>query len=249
MSRDEQIYEQRAYFPVVERRQQAQAASIATTRRQGRATDDVALPDDDAPVYDMRSPTSVRRYHAPPRTEIRVTRHQGVPPRASKEQQQRAPQSQTRPRRLRRSPWFYVGVGMCAMLLLYYAIEEASALEQRLSENAQYGYPRTFQCDANVKHDGGMSHFVVENLHGHVFMLEMPMNNLNASKLYPGPVLTGADADLAPATVRFRDVNGDGLPDMLLTVGTTQVTIYINTGQGFRLANANDHITLGGVYL
>ncbi len=111
----------------------------------------------------------------------------------------------------------------------------------------QYGYPRTYQCDADVKHGGGISHFIVQNLHGHVFLIEMPMNNLSQSKMYPGPMLTGADADLAPATVIFHDVNGDRLPDMLVKVGTSQVTIYLNTGQGFRPANASDHITLGGV--
>jgi hypothetical protein len=241
-TREDEMYEQTAYFGPVSLRHQAQAG-IAITRRQGRATDDVALPDDEDPLYEMRSPTSVRRYHAPPQTEIRVTRHQGIPPRASQKQHP-PPQPQARPRR--RIHWFFfVGVGMLAMLLLYYSVEGVSALEQRLSDNAHYGYPRTFQCDANVEHSG-VSHFIVENLHGHVFIIEMPMNHLNASRMYAGPVLTGADADLVPATVTFHDVNGDRLPDMLLTVGTARY-IFLNTGQEFRPANANDHIMLGGM--
>jgi hypothetical protein len=205
----------------------------------------VALPDDEDTLYETRSSTSVRRYHAPTKTEIRVTRHQGVPPRASlKKQQYAPPQPQACPHR--RVHWlFFVGVGASATVVLYIAVIFVIIPQwDRMHDDAQYGYPRTYQCDADVKH-GGVSHFMVENLHGHVVVIELLVNNLSKTTITPGPVLTGANADLEPVTVTFQDVNGDGLPDMLLTAGATQY-VYLNTGHGFRAANADDHIKLEG---
>lgn len=233
------MYEQRAYFHPVPARQSVRTAT-ATRRQESTTTDDVVLPDDDA-LYDTSLPSSVRRYHTPSRTEVRITHHKGVPPRASQMQHVLPPPARSH---RRGSPWLYVGVGMLAMALLSITIEIGSSVGHRMYNDAHYGYPRTYQCDADVKH-GGMSHFVVENLHGHVVMIEMQVSTLNKTMIYAGPVLTGTGTDLEPATVTFQDINGDRLPDMLLTVGTSQYT-FLNTGHTFRPANASDHLTIGG---
>jgi hypothetical protein len=221
-----------------------------TTRRQVSTDDADLLPDDDV-LYETRQHTSVRRYQqptqAPTHTEIRVTRHQGVPPRASQNQQQQyAPQRQAHPPR-RRVHWLtLVGIGGCVTIMLYLvAILVIIPRWDKMQDDAHYGYPRTYQCDADVGH-GGVSHFIVQNLHGHVFVLELPGENPSKITVTPGPVLTGAGADLEPATVTFQDVNGDRLPDMLLKIGTSQY-VYLNTGHGFRPANANDHVRIEGV--
>ena len=100
-------------------------------------------------------------------------------------------------------------------------------------DDMQYGTPRTFQCDADVGH-GGVSHFTVENLHGHIIITEVQVDNPAKAKIYVGPMLTGTDADLAPATITFTDVNGDGIPDMVLTVENTQ-HVFLGTKDGFQM--------------
>src|SRR5579885_1068283 len=129
--------------------------------------------DDDA-LYTRRTPSSVRRYattfptSVQPRTEIRFIRHQGPPPmqRASRLS---AAEPQTRPAR-RKAHWRLhwlnsVGLGMLATLMLAGILSPLWHWWQGEQDSLQYGYPRTFQCDQDVRH-GGMSHFLAENLHG-----------------------------------------------------------------------------------
>ena len=107
---------------------------------------------------------------------------------------------------------------------------------QRHVDNATYGYPRTFQTDANVGH-GGVSHFIVVNLHGTIEVIEVPPNpGRNPPHLYLIAQFGNSGADLVPATVSFTDLNGDGKPDMQVTVyNGSNPTIYIlfNNGTTF----------------
>ncbi len=109
---------------------------------------------------------------------------------------------------------------------------------------AHYGYPRTYQVDADVKH-GGISHFLVENLDGRVIIYEIQPDHLADSHVYQGPVLEGAGVDQYPATIRFLDLNGDGRPDMLISFHDIHM-ILINTTDGFRPVTPADHLSLPG---
>jgi len=221
-----------AQFPAVQERRQ-------DTYRRPVRTDDV---DEDA-LYETRSPNSTRRYAppaAPPRTVMRVTHHH-VPPRASlrqaptQDEQDIPAKPLAAPRQRPRVHWLVpVGVGMVLMLVLSLAGSAVYAWGVDQYNTLHYGYPRTFQYDANVQH-GGMSHFIVVNLHGHVFMTEILASDPGNTKIYVGPVITGAGADREPVTISFQDMNKDGRPDMLLKVGTT-VYLWLNTGQEFRPA-------------
>jgi hypothetical protein len=216
-------------FPPVQERRQG-------TYRQP-ATDDV---DEDA-LYETRLPNSTRQYaKAPPRTVMRVTHHQ-VPPRASlrqaptQDERDRPAQQPITPRQRGGVHWLVpVGVGMVLMLVLYLAGSTVYAWGVDQYNDLHYGYPRTFQCDANVGH-GGVSHFTVLNLHGHVFITEILASDPSKTKIYVGPVITGSGADREPVTVSFQDVNRNGRPEMLLKVGMT-VYPWLNTGQEFRPA-------------
>jgi hypothetical protein len=223
----EQLQEQKGvplkFPPVQERRQDPYRRPVRT--------DDV----DEDTLYDVRQHTSVRRYApaAPQRTVMRITHHD-VPLRASLRQvpsqdEQPAPAKQQPTRR----PLFFVGVGMVLAVLLTIGGHMAVAKWNDLQNTLHYGYPRTYQCDANVGH-GGESHFIAQNLHGHVFIIELHANTPGKTVIYVGPVITGAGADREPVTISFQDENGDQLPDMLLQVGPTQY-VYLNTGQGFRV--------------
>jgi hypothetical protein len=205
---------------------------------------------DDDRLYDVRVPTSARRYTASttqsPRTVMRVTRHQGPPPiqRASRvqspasEEPQEAPISQ---RKGRLHPTVYVGVAMLVMIVGWMALSSLLQWWQVQQDTWHYGYPRTFQIDADVRH-GGISHFIAVNLHGHILITEMQVNNLQKTKVYTGPVFSGAGTDLAPVTIRFQDANGDGYPDMILAVGTGRY-LLINDQSGFRPSTPADKLT------
>jgi len=213
------------------------------------------LEDDDA-LYAMRSPSSVRRYATtfptakPPRTEIRITRHQGPPTiqRASRltTADVQAHAQPTRHKANGRMHWLTcVGLGMVATFLLAGIGSALLQWWQGEQDSLQYGYPRTFQCDQDVRH-GGMSHFLAENLHGHIFVIEMQTADLARTKLYQGPTLLGDQTDLQPVTITFADVNGDGYPDLLLMVGH-QRYVFINDHTAFRPATPADKIdAIGG---
>jgi hypothetical protein len=227
----EQLWEQKglpAQFPAVQARQQ-------NAYRRPIHTDDV----DEDTLYETRFPNSTRRYApaSPQRTIVRVTHHQ-VPPRASLRQaltqdEQDIPLQQSTALRQRPHWLIPVSVGMLCMLVLSLVGNMVYSVGVNTYNDMHYGYPRTFQCDANVGH-GGESHFVAQNLHGRVFVIEMHINNPGKTMIYVGPTLTGPRADREPVTVSFQSENGDKLPDMLLQVGAMEY-VYPNTGQGFRI--------------
>jgi hypothetical protein len=202
--------------------------------------------DNDA-LYDTHIPTSTRRYTAPatkppPRTVMRVTRHQGRPP------TQRAIQAPTLyeqpPVQQRRIHFLvYVGVAMVCMVMGWWVLSNLVQWWEFQQDNWHYGTPRTFQIDADVKH-GGMSHFTVENLNGHILIYEVQLTDMTKPHLYIGPTFSGAGTELQPATISFEDINGDGYPDMIITVGNGRY-ILMNDHSAFRPVNSSDHILSG----
>ena len=108
-----------------------------------------------------------------------------------------------------------------------------------------YGRPRTFQVDAVVGHHDSAtspSHFIVLNYRTHVVVIEFPGGDTTKTRLYQGPSLFGDGQDLAPATVGFKDINGDGKPDMILVVGSTHIA-FINDGGQFRLLKPGEQVS------
>jgi len=74
-------------------------------------------------------------------------------------------------------------------------------------------------------------------------VVEFPGGDTTKAKIYEGPTLTGDGQDLAPVTLSFKDVNGDGKPDLLMQIqGSTLV--LLNTGSAFRPSTPQDHMQL-----
>lgn len=183
-----------------------------------------------------RLPSSTRRYQsaiqpATPRTIVRFTHHQGKPPappiqRASRlkpqtEEPHPIPVSQKSTHRTRPHLLVYIGLCLCIMLIGWMLFGALANWVQVKADDLRYGYPRTFQTDADVGH-GGISHFTVENLQGHILITEVQLDHPDKGRLYLCCTLTGAHADLLPATVSFEDVNHDGSLAMLVIVDNTK---------------------------
>lgn len=143
-------------------------------------------------------------------------------------------------------PLLYLGAGMLSMILLWILLSSLIGWYNTTMDNIHYGYPRTYQTDASVGHNetnGVPSHFIAINLHGHIEIIEMPGGDAAHARIYLGPQLYGTGADLVPVTLKFEDVNGDHLPDMIVMFQDTQI-IFINAQGGFRALNPGEHYSI-----
>jgi hypothetical protein len=134
-------------------------------------------------------------------------------------------------------PILYIGLFLMILVAFLTASTLIPPFLQQWHDESTYGYPRTFQTDANVEH-GGVEHFIVLNNHGTIEVLEIPgyPSPTNLTRLYIIVRLSSQGADLVPATVSFPDVNGDGKPDLQVTVldgSNPSVWILFNNGTTF----------------
>ncbi len=131
---------------------------------------------------------------------------------------------------------FYLGLVLLTMTLAWWALNAVSNWWQITVNDWQYGRPRTYQTDAVVGHNDSAqnpSHFIALNLNGHIQVIEIPGGDPTKAKIYIGPVLNGAGRDLTPVTLEFKDVNGDGKPDMIIKVQDSRF-VFINDSGTFR---------------
>jgi hypothetical protein len=134
-------------------------------------------------------------------------------------------------------PLLYIGISLVIMVVFLCAYTLIPPAFQKWQDDRVYGYPRTFQTDANVGH-AGTEHFIALNNHGTIEVIEIPNypSPANQTRLYIIVRLTNQGADLVPATLSFPDVNGDGKPDMQVTVldgSNPSVWVLFNNGTSF----------------
>jgi hypothetical protein len=160
---------------------------------------------------------------------------------------------QAAPRRKRQKitwhPLWWLGLGGIAMLLLWALFTSLGTWWQVQRDDWAYQRPRTFQIDAVVGHNDSQqnpSHFIAINLNRHVIVIEIPGGDTSKMRVYNGPTLFGDGEDLAPITLTFKDVNGDGKPDMLIHIrngdGTEQILVMMNDNGGFRPRKQGEQI-------
>jgi len=198
---------------------------------------------------DMPSITTTRRYHAPiPNTYVDIDEEgEGVytrpPTRTSARRYDLAPYANRGERRTEelarpgKHPLFYIGICLVIMVAFLTAYTLIPPAFQKWQDESVYGYPRTFQTDATVGH-AGTEHFIALNNHGTIEVLEIPgyPSPANQTRLYIIVRLTNQGADLVPATLSFPDINGDGKPDMQVTVldgSNPSVWVLFNNGTSF----------------
>lgn len=140
----------------------------------------------------------------------------------------------------------YIGVGMIGMLTLLVLSSAALAWGLARYNDLRYGNPRTFQTDAVVGHSDDPahpSHFIAINLHRHIVVVEFMGGNPAKAISYTGPYLFDPSGELTPVTLEFRDVTGDGKPDMLIHI-QDQTIVFVNDGTMFRPQKSGDNIRL-----
>jgi hypothetical protein len=142
-------------------------------------------------------------------------------------------------------PMVYVGGAIGATLALVIGEQAFFSLLQTTHDDWTYERPRIAQVDARVGHNDAQTptHFLVLNLHGQLFIFECPGGDCSKARVYPGPVLVGALADLAPATITVKDVNGDGKPDLVIRVQESLV-VLINDHGIFRPRRPDEPVNL-----
>jgi len=148
----------------------------------------------------------------------------------------RAKPARTYTGRRRFHPLFFIGLSLFAMLLLSLGVTQALAWGTNVLNGWRYGYPRTFQIDAVVGHQdspGMPSHFLAINLHGLVEIIEWPGGDAAHARIFLGPQLFGPNSDLEPVVLRFADLNGDHLPDLIIEVEGSRI-VFINAQGTFR---------------
>jgi hypothetical protein len=141
-------------------------------------------------------------------------------------------------RSARHHPYVTLAIGALAALIVWWIAMDLLAWWSVTANDIHYGRPRTYQTDAYVGHNeqpGQPSHFIAINLQRRVVVIEFPGGDPTKDKVYLGPYLFGDGQDLTPVTLSFRDLNGDGHPDMILHIGNQEV-VYINdiATQSFR---------------
>jgi hypothetical protein len=145
-------------------------------------------------------------------------------------------------------------LGMSIMIGLVVLVITLGPVWQGWQDTFQYGYPRTYQVDAVVGHDHDSatypSHFLAENLHGTILVIEFPAGSIAHAIAYNGPTLYGTGADTTPVTLTFKDVTGDGAPDMIIHAGAT-LAVFVNdpAHNDFRPLRPGDHVSDGTLSL
>lgn len=180
---------------------------------------------EDDSYYETRPRTSTRRYittngqQAIERGNRRIIIHDEPPPK-------------------KRGNHFllYIGIGMLIMLAIWFGIQMLDAWWIQHQEDSTYGFPRTYQTDQVVGHSDSTAHpthFIFENLAGHIIIIEIPGGNISHARIYSGPTLFSDSAGQIPVTAEFTDVNNDGRIDIVLHIGDQRI-VYLNDGTQFK---------------
>jgi hypothetical protein len=181
-----------------------------------------------------------------PQPQLQPQVRRAAPPPQYDDEEEDEPPTRQLPRSRRRvHPMFILGLGMALMLSLWILGNMALHWWQVTQDDWHYGRPRTFQMDAVVGHNHDSlqspSHFVAMNYHSHIQIIEFPGGDTTRARLYQGPALYGDEQDLAVVTLAFKDINGDGKPEMIVIVGATHIA-FINDGTQFRLLKPGEQV-------
>jgi hypothetical protein len=116
----------------------------------------------------------------------------------------------------------------------------------RTLDDIRYGFPRNNQVSGVVGHgdsEDTPTHLIALNLDGQVSLLEIPGGDPEQVRVLAGPYLFGNDGAYEVPRLTLRDMDGDGLADVILTV-RGEMIVYVNKDGTFRLPTAAERATL-----
>jgi hypothetical protein len=135
----------------------------------------------------------------------------------------------------RKSHWLVpAGIGVIVTLVILCLLSAIANWLNNWQTDTKYGYPRIWQTDAVVGHydsEQNPSHFIFENLHGHILIIEISGGDPAHSHIYSGPTLLGGNGDNFPVTGEFIEENGRS--DMIAHVDNQRI-VYVNDGIQFK---------------
>lgn len=135
---------------------------------------------------------------------------------------------------------------LLASLAAYALISVAVERVRVLADDIHYGRPRTTHIDGFVGHsesDGTPTHITAINIDRRIVVIELPGGDPAQARTIIGPYLVGAEEHLTPIELGLRDVDGDTMLDLLVTIRREQI-VYLNKDGVFRLPNAEEHATI-----
>ncbi|WP_129627032.1 hypothetical protein [Candidatus Oscillochloris fontis] len=137
----------------------------------------------------------------------------------------------------------YLITGILAMLAIYVLVGAVVGWAQVRIDDIRYGRPRTTQIAGLVGHGAEASNHLTRliglNLNRQVVVLELPAGDSSQVRSLPGPYLFGANEDLTPVLLSLRDMDRDGLADLIIDVRNEQV-VYLNRDGFFRLPTVGE---------
>ena len=187
-----------------------------------------ATEEDNADAWrEARPPTSVRRYDVP--TTRQTTQFHAKPTRVM-----------NRRRVDRTTLVIWVCLGLIVMLVGWWLLSWVANWWQGVTDNWQYGTPRTFQADHYVglgDSPAHPDHFIVLNLHGVIEVIQLNPQDHTKDAVY---VLTSVGNASLPASLSFRDVDGNGKIDIVVTIGDSDrySIVLLNNGKTFQPAQS-----------
>src|SRR5579859_90169 len=225
-----------------------------------------APPEEDDSFYETRSRTSTRRWQPTetqrqqiierPRYDLARVEYdyqiptrrksaRAAPPTRQTEEPEASPQRRHQPVTVH---WLvYVGLVLILMIIGWMLLSPVFLWGATLLDDWHYGRPRTAQYDFVVGHNHDSAshptHFIAVNLNRHVQIIEIQAGDPTHTQVLTGPPLTGPGQDLAPVTLSIEDVNGDHVPDLIVSVGDTRY-VFLNDNGEFRPPKPGEPISL-----
>jgi hypothetical protein len=144
-------------------------------------------------------------------------------------------------------PVAYLVTFVLAALAVYVLVGAVVNWGQVRLDDLRYGRPRTTHLEGYVGHGGEVegrpTRFVGLNIDRQVVVLELPGGDTTQVRSLAGPYLFGADESLTPVLLSLRDMDGDGLQDLIVDVRNEQI-VYLNRDGGFRLPTPDEQSRL-----
>jgi hypothetical protein len=140
-------------------------------------------------------------------------------------------------------PIAYLITGVLAMLAIYVLVGAAVSWVQIRIDDVRYGRPRTTHIEGLVGHGAESSaqptRLIGMNIDRQVVVLELPAGDPAQVRSLAGPYLFGANEDLTPVLLSLRDMDRDGLDDLIIDVRNEQI-VYLNRDGSFRLPTPDE---------